>query len=77
MDFLQLLKTLGDQSSQGNMQEQINQLRLSFVDFVKFSAGLLIFMAIVFGTFIIIQQVMLYRLEKRLKKIECESEGLA
>ncbi|MBE3142320.1 MAG: hypothetical protein IMZ61_00110, partial [Planctomycetes bacterium] len=76
MELLQLLKTLGDQSSQGNMQEQINQLRLSFVDFVKFSAGIQIFLVIVFSIFIIIQQVILYRLDKRLKKIECEVEKL-
>lgn len=70
MELLQLLKTLSDQSSQANMQEQINQLRLSFVEAVKFFGGLLIFLVIVFGIFLIIQQIELYRLGKRLKKAE-------
>lgn len=70
MELLQLLKTLGDQSSQADIQEQISQLSVAMVDYVKFSTGVQIFLAFLILTFFIIHEISLYKLNKRIKKIE-------
>jgi len=70
MELLQLLKTLGDQSSQANMQEQINQLRLAIIDFAKFNSRIQIFMSFALGIYIIIHEIRFFCLGKRLKKAE-------
>ena len=79
MELLQLLKALGDQSSQANMIDQVkllneniavlhaNEVRLAAMFFWSWSILLLMIIAMVYST---------WKLNKRLKKIEWEVEKL-
>jgi len=80
MELLQLIKALGDQSSQGDMQAQIEALKEALIvistDLTWFFVKFFMYMIVGFVVFFIINELRLQKINGRLKKAEWNVEKL-
>ena len=76
MELLQLLKTMSDQSSQVDMQEQISRLSEAMVHWIKLSMWLFGILIVLLLAFFIYNEIRFLKMKKRLKKVENKESEL-